>query len=73
MGRLTPEFLKVGGYSHDEELRNRMRIRMGIHNLNIIIPLQASFDRFAAKTLDEALIDFRAEIEGRENPQGYYD
>ena len=45
---------------------------MAIHNLNIIIPRKGSFDRFVAEGFDNELEDFRASIDGRENPQGYY-
>ena len=70
---LREEFLEIAGYHNDESFRNRMRIRMAIHNLNIIVPREKSFDRFTAATFGEALVDFRATIDGRENPQGYYD
>jgi hypothetical protein len=32
-----------------------------------------SFDRFVAEAFDNELDDFRAVMDGRENPQGYYD
>lgn len=67
------EFLKITGYGSDEGFSERMRIRMAIHNLNIILPRPGSFDRFVAETFDEDLVDFRAVIAGRENPQGYHD
>ena len=67
------EFLEIAGYTNDENFRNRMRFRMAIHNLNIIIPRKMSFDQFTAETFGEALEDFRATIDGKENPQGYYD
>ena len=67
------EFLQIAGNNDDESFRNRMRIRMAIHNLNIIIPRERSFDRFTAETFEEALVDFRAVIDGKENPQGYND
>jgi len=70
---LREEFLEIAGYNNDESFRNRMRIRMAIHNLNIIIPREKSFDQFTADTFGEALVDFRATIDGRENPQGYFD
>ncbi len=66
------DFLRVVGYKDQEGFQNRMRIRMAIHNLNIIIPRKDSFDRFRAETFDNALVDFRAVINGRENPQGSY-
>ena len=70
---LREEFLEISGYNNDESFRNRMRIRMAVHNLNIIIPREKSFDQFTAETFGKALVDFRATIDGRENPQGYYD
>jgi thiamine kinase-like enzyme len=70
---MRDEFLSVAGYRNDEEFRNRMRIRMAIHSLNIIIPRKDSFDRFVAEAFDNELDDFRAVMDGRENPQGYYD
>lgn len=70
---MREEFLSIAGYRNDGNFRNRMRIRMAIHNLNIIIPRENSFDCFVAETFDDALVDFRAVIDDRENPQGYYD
>jgi len=68
---MRDEFLEITGYDQDVNFRNRMRIRMAIHNLQIIIPRENSFDRFTAERFDEALTDFRATIAGKENPQGY--
>jgi len=70
---MRAEFLEIAGYANDEGFQNRMKIRMAIHNLNIIIPREKSFDRFTAESFDEALVDFRAVVDGRENPQGYAD
>jgi len=70
---LREEFLEITGYKNDGSFRNRMRIRMAIHNLNIIVPREKSFDRFTPEAFGEALVDFRATIDGRENPQGYFD
>jgi len=71
--KMRKEFLEITGYDQEEAFPNRMRIRMAIHNLNIIIPRENSFDRFSENTFDEALTDFRAVISGEENPQGYND
>jgi thiamine kinase-like enzyme len=68
---LRAEFLEIAGYGNDDDFRNRMRIRMAVHSLNIILPRANSFDQFDAETFDEALADFRAVLAGRENPQGY--
>jgi len=71
--QMRKEFVEILGYDQDENFPKRMRIRMAIHNLHIIIPRENSFDRFSAGKFEEILTDFRAVIEGRENPQGYND
>jgi thiamine kinase-like enzyme len=68
---LRPRFLEVVGYANDEHFHSRMRVRMAMHCLNIILPRERSFDRFAPNTFAEELIDFRAVLAGEENPQGY--
>lgn len=65
------KFLEIAGYRHEAALRERMRVRMAIHNLNIILPRHQSYDRFNAGSFEESLVDFRAVVEGKENPQGY--
>jgi len=44
---------------------------MAIHCLNITLPREGSFDRFDPNTYPEALNDFRAILNGEENPEGY--
>jgi thiamine kinase-like enzyme len=66
-------FLEIAGYQYDEVLRNRMRVRMALHCLDILLPRTGSFDRFDAASFVEGLTDFRAVVAGRENPQGYGD
>ncbi len=68
---LRGRFLKAAGYSDDEGLRQRMRVRMAVHNLNIILPRENSFDTFEDGEFEEALVDFKAVMDGKENPQGY--
>ncbi|MBN2550026.1 MAG: phosphotransferase [Anaerolineales bacterium] len=68
---LRQAFVEAAGYGYDQEFRRRMRIRMAMHNLNIILPRQGSFDRFNPEQFDSSLEDFRAVVEGGENPQGY--
>lgn len=68
---LRPEFLEIAGYGDKVGLRERMRIRMAVHCLNIILPRENSFDYFDAGAFDNSLDDFRAALEGKENPQGY--
>ena len=70
---LRPSFLKRAGHQHDEALRNRMRVRMALHCLDILLPRPDSFDRFHADRFAAELVDFRAVLAGRENPQGYGD
>jgi thiamine kinase-like enzyme len=66
-------FLEIAGYRYDAAFRNRMRVRMGLHCLDILLPRTGSFDRFEAASFAEGLADFRAVAAGRENPQGYGD
>jgi thiamine kinase-like enzyme len=66
-------FLEIAGYQYDETFRNRMRVRMALHCLDILLPRTGSFDRFDAARFAERLIDFRAVVAGRQNPQGYGD
>jgi hypothetical protein len=69
--RLRQSFLETAGYSYDQEFRFRMQVRMALHCLSITLPREGSFDRFDSSHYAEALTDFRAILEGRENPQGY--
>lgn len=68
---LRARFLEIAGYENDDGFRQRMKIRMAVHCLNIILPRENSFDHFDAETFDSALDDFRAVMAGQENPQGY--
>jgi thiamine kinase-like enzyme len=68
-----PGFLEIAGYRYDEAFRNRMRVRMALHCLDILLPRAESFDRFDAASFVEELADFRAVVAGRENPHGYDD
>jgi thiamine kinase-like enzyme len=64
-------FLEGAGYRYDDEFKLRMQVRMAMHCLNIILPREQSFDSFDPADFEESLEDFRAILEGRENPQGY--
>ena len=64
-------FLEIAGYPYDDDFRFRMRVRMALHCLSITLPRQDSFDQLNPARYLEALDDFRAILEGRENPQGY--
>ena len=66
-------FLEIAGYQYDEAFRNRMRVRMALHCLDILLPRTGSFDKFDAASFAEGLTDFRAVVAGRENPHGYDD
>jgi thiamine kinase-like enzyme len=68
---LRGSFLEIAGYPYDDDFRFRMRVRMALHCLNITLPREGSFDRFNPERYDESFDDFRAILEGRENPQGY--
>lgn len=68
---LRGKFLEIAGYSYDHEFKCRMRVRMALHCLSITLPREGSFDRFNPERYDEALVDFRAILDGKENPQGY--
>ena len=68
---LRPAFLKGAGYPVDEAFQERMRVRMALHCLDILLPRVGSFDRFRADRFAEDLVDFRAVVTGKENPQGY--
>jgi thiamine kinase-like enzyme len=70
---LRERFLSEAGYMMNEDLRERMRVRMAIHCLSILLPREGSFDEFDAHSLIERLIDFRAVVGGKENPRGYGD
>lgn len=65
------QFLAVAGYPYDDDFKARMRVRMALHCLSITLPREGSFDRFTPDHYEETLEDFRAILEGRENPQGY--
>ncbi len=68
---LRRQFLEIAEYPYDHEFRFRMRVRMALHCLSIILPREGSFDTFNPERYDEALDDFKAILEGKENPQGY--
>jgi len=70
---LRQRFLEIAGHPNDAAFRDRMRVRMALHCLNIILPRADSFDRFDAGSFAGNLADFRAVVEGKENPRGYED
>jgi thiamine kinase-like enzyme len=69
---LRGQFLDAAGYSYDREFKFRMQVRMALHCLGITLPREGSFDRFNPEHYDQALDDFRAILDGKENPQGYH-
>jgi fructosamine-3-kinase len=70
---LRKPFLDAAGYRYDEALRARMQVRMAMHCLDILLPRENSFDRFEADAFGRSLRDFKAALEGGENPEGYDD
>jgi thiamine kinase-like enzyme len=68
---LRQRFLDIAGYHYDEEFRFRMQVRMAMHCLSIILPREDSFDTFNAEEFSDSLRDFRAVLDGKENPEGY--
>jgi hypothetical protein len=68
---LRQRFLDMAGHRYDEEFSLRMQVRMAMHCLSIILPRQDSFDTFDPDGFSESLRDFRAVLDGKENPEGY--
>jgi thiamine kinase-like enzyme len=68
---LRVRFLEIAGYRYNDEFKLRMQIRMAMHCLHITLPRAESFDEFDPDEYEEWLTDFRAILEGKENPQGY--
>lgn len=69
--KLRQRFLELAGYPYNDEFRFRMQVRMAMHCLNITLPRGQSFDTFSPDDYGESLRDFRAILNGEENPQGY--
>jgi Ser/Thr protein kinase RdoA (MazF antagonist) len=65
------QFLEIAGYPSDPEFNFRMRVRMALHGLSITLPREGSFDRFNPECFGDTVVDFRAILAGKENPQGY--
>jgi hypothetical protein len=68
---LRSDFLERAGYRYDAAFQRRMRVRMALHCLDILLPRDGSFDTFDAGAFMEYLVDFKAVVAGKENPQGY--
>lgn len=68
---LRGQFLDVAGYHYDDKFKHRMQIRMAMHCLDITLPREGSFDQLDANQYGDALRDFRAILQGKENPEGY--
>jgi len=68
---LRQRFLDIAGYAYDDEFKFRMQFRMATHCLNITLPREGSFDTFDPEGFGESLEDFKAVLNGEENPQGY--
>jgi hypothetical protein len=48
-----------------------MRVRMAMHCLSILLPRVNSFDIFDPESFEDSMQDFKAVMNGEENPQGY--
>ncbi len=70
---MRQRFLEIAGYAEDSGLQSRIRVRVPLHLLRITLPRQGSFDAWNPASYAQALEDFLAAMEGRENPQGYED
>jgi len=68
---LRSRFLEIGGHANDESFQFRMQVRMAMHCLGITLPRDESYDQFDPASFTERLVDFRAIMAGKENPQGY--
>ncbi len=68
---LRRQFLDIAGYRYDEEFKFRMQVRMAMHCLDITLPRESSFDTFDSETFGDSLQDFKAALDGKENPEGY--
>ncbi|HEU0297604.1 MAG TPA: aminoglycoside phosphotransferase family protein [Anaerolineales bacterium] len=68
---LRQPFLEIAGYPHSDDFKFRMQVRMAMHCLSITLPREGSFDRFEPEGFSESLRDFRAVLDGKENPEGY--
>ena len=68
---LRGSFLEMAGHRYDDAFKLRMQVRMAMHCLDILLPRENSFDQFKPESFNEALEDFKAVLNGQENPQGY--
>jgi len=68
---LRKQFLDIAGFPYDDKFKFRMQVRMAMHSLDITIPREGSFDRFVPERFNESLRDFKAVLDGKENPEGY--
>lgn len=68
---LRKSFSEVAGYRYDDAFRLRMQTRMAMHCLDILLPRENSFDQFKPESFEASLRDFRAVLNGEENPEGY--
>jgi thiamine kinase-like enzyme len=68
---LRGRFMDIAGYPYDDQFKFRMRVRMAMHCLDITLPRERSFDKFEPDSYGESLRDFRAILNGDENPEGY--
>jgi hypothetical protein len=68
---LRKPFLEEAGYRYDEAFKYRMQVRMAMHSMDILLPRENSFDQFKPENFNVSLRDFKALVNGQENPEGY--
>jgi thiamine kinase-like enzyme len=68
---LRRRFLEIAGHADEEQFPLRMQTRMAMHCLDIALPRDGSFDQITPESFAGWLVDFKAALDGMENPQGY--
>lgn len=66
---LWQRFLAASGQAFTPEFEHRMWTRLALHCLDITLPRPNSYDRFASQSFLSALRDYRAALDGAENPE----
>ena len=69
---MREQFCEIIKVDYNNELKNRMQLRMAMHCLNIMLPRLNSFDVLDLEWFAMFFDDFKAIMEGKDNPKGYY-